>query len=176
MAIPLQKFRELVFQMLYSHDVGHGNNEDILVLMMKELSVTKKGVKEAQTRIDDLLKHKEEIDAMIKKASRSYEFNRIQVIERNILRLGVYELFFEGTIPPKVIIAEAMRLGRKFSTPQSSLFINAILDYLYKLSQGEVGGEGTVVQAIEAMIESEQIAEEAAQTKPLEGDEEMPKE
>lgn len=132
MAIPLPKFRELMFQLLYSNDMGHAEKEDMAAFMMKELSITKQTVAQAQERIDRLLEHKREIDAMIKKVSQSYEFERIQVIERNILRLALYELFYEKSTPPKVIIAEAMRLARKFSTSESAGFINAILDQLYK--------------------------------------------
>lgn len=69
---------------------------------------------------------------MITEHSTSYEFERIPRIERNVLRLGVYEIMYDSDIPPKVAIAEAIRLTRKFATPESATFVNAILDSILK--------------------------------------------
>jgi N utilization substance protein B len=53
-------------------------------------------------------------------------------VERNLLRLGAYEIYFSKSVPPKVAISEAVRLARKFASSESANFINAILDALYK--------------------------------------------
>lgn len=132
MPLPQQKFREIVFQLLYSYDMSQATEEDMLPLIMTELSVTKKAVQEAQMRVQAILAKLNEIDKMIAVASLSYAFERIASVERNILRLGVFELLFDDDIPPKVAISEAMRLARKFGTPESAAFINAIMDNLYK--------------------------------------------
>ena len=72
------------------------------------------------------------IDQMISETAKEYEFDRIPRVERNVLRLGVYEIYFSKTVPPKVAITEAVRLAKKFSSAESGSFINAILDALYK--------------------------------------------
>ena len=69
---------------------------------------------------------------MISETSLSYDLDRIHSVERNVLRLGIYELFYETEIPPKVAIAESIRLSKKFGTPESVSYVNAIIDNLYK--------------------------------------------
>lgn len=160
MAVPQQKFRELVFQLLYSYDMGRANESDMIELMMAELAVTKKTVRTAQENVLAILSKQPEIDALIAKTSTSYAFERIQSVERNILRLGVYEVLFDDSIPPKVAIAEAIRLSRKFGTIESASFVNAILDHIYKEAQGESADSMQLTESAQLLIESEKIIEE----------------
>ena len=162
MSLPQQKFRELVFQLLYSIDIGKPDLEALVDLLMRQLEVTKKTVRQAQERVNLILAKQKEIDVMITKSSLSYEFARIQSTERNILRLGVFELFYDDKIPPKVAISEAMRLSRKFSSPEASSFVNAILDSLYKASLGEKVDNEQINDTIRALQKSEELATEAA--------------
>ena len=131
MSISPQKNREIIFQLLYSDDFG-GAEEEIIEMLMSQLSVTKRIVREANLFKNQILERKDAIDELIKEYSESYAFERIPRVERNLLRLGIYELLFSKAVPPKVVIAEAIRLSRKFSTPESAAFINAILDEVYK--------------------------------------------
>lgn len=162
MSLPAQKFREVVFQMLYSYDTGRATDEDMLDLLSSELAVTKKSVREAQMRVHQLLSHLPEIDALISNTSQSYAFERIQTVERNILRLGIYEMVFDTAIPEKVAIAEAMRLARKFSTKESATFINAILDASLKARQGDVVEENKLQESAEELNLIEEVSKEAA--------------
>jgi len=136
MGLSQQKFREIVFQLLYSYDMGQNAREDMISLITKELRVSKQIVSAAQDRVDAVVGRLEEIDAHLTSASQSYDFARIQMVERNILRLAIFELLYESSIPAKVVIAEAVRLARKFSTPESASFVNAILDHLWKREGG----------------------------------------
>lgn len=137
MALSPQKFREIVFQLLYSHDFILGEEDDMIDFMMEQLSVTKKSMKEAQEKHQKIFSRISEIDEQIRRFSVSYDLERIGRVEKNILRLGVYELCYDDSIPAKVAIAEAIRLTRKFSTAESGAFINAVLDSLLqdRLSQ-----------------------------------------
>ena len=132
MSISPQKFREIVFQLLYSEDFG--GSEEVVEMLMAQLAVTKRTVREACAMMEKILEKKGEIDGMIRKISKGYEFERIPRVERNVLRLSLYELLFSKDIPPKVAIAEAIRLARKFATAESAAFVNAILDSIYKES------------------------------------------
>lgn len=132
MSIPLQKFREIVFQVLYSFDMGNSDHKELARMLMKELNVTQRTLKNAMERAEEILEKKDELDDKIKDVSISYSFDRVPIVEKNILRLALFELFFDKEIPPKVAIAEAIRLSRKFSTPESASFINALLDQTYK--------------------------------------------
>jgi len=71
-----------------------------------------------------------EIDELIGKHSHNWKLDRMSRIDRNVLRLGVYELRFRDDIPKKVSINEAVELGKKFGGEQSSAFINGLLDKL----------------------------------------------
>ena len=132
MAFSQQKMREIVFQLLYSSDFADGTEADMTEMIMRQLAVTKKVVREAMDQVQLVRGKLDEIDLLISGMSKSYDFNRIPRIERNVLRLGVFELFFADGIPPKVAISEAIRLCRKFATPEAASFINAILDALYQ--------------------------------------------
>lgn len=132
MALPPQKFREIVFQILYSRDFEAGEENEMIPFMMHELKVTKRIMVDAHRKMEAIMAKQEEIDAMISLASTEYSFERISRVEKIILRLGLFELLFDTDLPPKVAIAEAIRLCRKFGTPESAHFVNAILDGIYK--------------------------------------------
>ena len=134
MSLPPQKFREMVFQMLFCCEFSGSEESDIAAMLMHELKVTKKMAALAYARVCQILEKLPEIDARISAASSDYQFERISRIEKNILRLGLFELFYDESLPEKVSIAEAIRLCRKFGTPESSHFVNAILDSIYKNS------------------------------------------
>lgn len=134
MAPAPQKFREIVFQLLYSSDFEASQDEDIGVFMMGEFALSNTSIRRAQERKDCIVKKLEEIDALIGQTSSSYSFDRIPWIERTILRLGIFELIFDESIHPKIAIAEAIRLARKYATPEGGTFVNAVLDTLYQKS------------------------------------------
>ncbi|MBI4028062.1 MAG: transcription antitermination factor NusB [Verrucomicrobia bacterium] len=75
-----------------------------------------------------VVEHIEAVDAKIKACTQNWEFHRIAVVDRNILRLAVYELLFREDIPPVVSINEAIELAKKFSTEDSGRFVNGVLD------------------------------------------------
>ncbi|MBA2728858.1 MAG: transcription antitermination factor NusB [Parachlamydiaceae bacterium] len=158
MAIPQAKFREIVFQLLYSYDTGHAQEDDLIQLLMKELAVTKNALRQANLKVDQVHEFKDELDKAIASVSQSYGFERIQSVERNILRLGAYELIYDDSIPPKVAIAEAMRLARKFGSPESASFVNAILDNLYKSSLGEPIHSQNIKQRLEELEEGDRLS------------------
>lgn len=163
MSIPNQKFRELVFQMLYSYTQGLSQEEELLALLAKELCVTKKTVKEAQMRVQQILEKLSTIDELISKTSLSYAFERIQTVEKNILRLGMFELFYDSTIPKKVAIAEAKRLATKFSTPESASFVHAVLDAAYQNFLGQSVDQQELIDSTEKLEKMEKMTEELRQ-------------
>lgn len=69
-----------------------------------------------------------EIDTLLKSVARNWDLRRMAVVDRNVLRMAVYELLHCTDIPPKVTINEAIEIGKKFSTANSGAFINGILD------------------------------------------------
>ncbi|MFH1519288.1 MAG: transcription antitermination factor NusB [Candidatus Omnitrophota bacterium] len=75
------------------------------------------------------------IDCLIKKHAKNWEIERMAVIDRNILRLGCFELLFLEDIPPKVAINEAIELAKRFGDIDSPRFVNGILDKIYKMER-----------------------------------------
>lgn len=132
MVLHRQKFREVVFQLLYSSDFSIPDEGEIVQLLMKELKVAKKNVLQAKRRAEEVGSKIVELDEKIRAASTEYAFERISRVEKNLLRLGLYEIFFDSEISPEVAIAEAIRLTRKFGTPESAHFVHAILDAVCK--------------------------------------------
>ena len=76
--------------------------------------------------------HVEEIDAMISEYARHWRMNRLGLVEKSILRLGGYELFYEEETPAAVIIDEAVELAKRFSDPEAGSFVNGVLDGMSK--------------------------------------------
>lgn len=166
MALSQQKFREIVLQLLYSQDITSSNEAFMIELMMAELAVSKRNVRLAQERVQKIQSLFPEIDRLITSVSTSYDFDRIQLVTKNILRLAIFELLYDDQIPCKVAIAEAIRLSRKFNTPESASFVNALLDHLYQKSQGKEVDPHKLTEQSDTLLQSEQIASHAAQEEP----------
>ena len=75
--------------------------------------------------------HKDVVDSMIKKRLKNWDFNRITIMDRLILRMSLAEMLYEEEVPPKVSITEGVEIAKEFSTSDSSSFINGILDAVY---------------------------------------------
>ena len=84
----------------------------------------------ADPLIRGTLQYREEADALIKKHAQNWDLHRIAAVDRNILRLAVYEMLHRTDIPPVVSINEAVDIAKKFSTQDSGKFVNGILDKL----------------------------------------------
>lgn len=164
MSLPQQKFREIVFQALYAEQLGSTEKEEMIALLMRELEVTKKSVREALARVEAILPHLPEIDLLLGKTSTSYTFERIQTVEKNILRLSVYELLYDESVPKKVAIAEGMRLARKFGTPESAQFVNALLDTIYKQMVGQPTDPEEIKKLAETLQKNEDLIQEKMET------------
>ena len=78
----------------------------------------------------------EEIDRLIRRHAEHWRLERMAVIDRNILRLGIYEIRHHQETPPVVVINEALEIARKFSGEQSVQFINGLLDHIHKEAAG----------------------------------------
>jgi len=82
--------------------------------------------------VEGAIDHRDEIDGLISEQADNWRLERMPAVDRNILRLAVYELLYEEDIPKLVIVDEAIELAKKFSTDQSSRFVNGLLDGLLK--------------------------------------------
>ncbi len=121
--------REIALQILYQldllkGDVPEGERERFMVEHAEGPDVREY----ARTLIAGTVAHRPGIDRIIEEVAKNWELSRMAIIDRNILRMAIYELLHRDDIPPKVAINEAVDLAKKYSTKNSSAFVNGILD------------------------------------------------
>lgn len=145
--------RERAVQFLFQHDLSPPEDleralEDFWVTQRAASIAVDKGpatwgqeqelppptVEEAETRlfaeplIRGALQHRVALDEIIMRHVKNWELNRIAAVDRNVLRLAIFEMLHRDDIPPVVSINEAVDIAKKFSTPESGKFVNGILD------------------------------------------------
>ena len=127
-----RRSREIALQILYQLEVNPLDPDKARELFWRNFSPSEE-VKEFSVRIvEGVHRHKGEIDTLIDKYSEHWRLDRMDRVDRNILRIGVFELMYCDDIPIKVALNEAIDLGKKFGSEESGAFINGILDRLSK--------------------------------------------
>lgn len=127
-----RKARELALQMLYQHDVS-GNVPDTIISTFEDLQKSKPNTRDFAVRVfKGTVENIEKIDEMIQQQAENWRLSRMAVVDRNIIRMSVYEFLHEDDTPKLVIIDEAIEIAKKFGTQKSSQFINGILDGILK--------------------------------------------
>jgi len=127
--------RELALKFLYQTEFNSNSSDSELNSFCKRANVSEEIQDFTQTLIKNIFIHKKEVDGLLKKISANWVPDRMAMIDKNILRLGICELLFDSTTPPKVVINEAVEIAKKFGTEESPDFINGILDKVYKDSK-----------------------------------------
>ena len=127
--------RELALKFLYQTEFNSNSPDSELNSFCERANVSEEIQDFTQTLIKNIFFHKKEVDGLLKKISANWVPDRMAMIDKNILRLGICELLFDSTTPPKVAINEAVEIAKKFGTEESPDFINGILDKVYKDSK-----------------------------------------
>jgi len=127
-----RKSRELALQALYQWNITRQDPFLILDQQKANFSPADEEGGFAQQILIGVLEHYNHIDELIEKFSEHWRLDRISIIDRNILRMAIFELLFREDIPPKVTLNEAIDLGKRFGSEDSSAFINGILDRIQK--------------------------------------------
>jgi N utilization substance protein B len=134
--------REMAVQMLYQSDLGGSplphifSTFDISEYLSGDLGRHKRRVEDAfeyaQALVRGTVDHREEIDSMIRGQADNWRLERMPAVDRNILRLAIYEMLYEQDTPKLVVVDEAIELAKKFGSEQSGRFVNGLLDGLLK--------------------------------------------
>ena len=123
--------RELAIQFLYQHDMSGGAfAEELPLFWTTQQDINDAARQFAEELIRGTMEQSNVINEKIEKYTQNWELQRIAAVDRNILRLAMYEMLFRDDIPPVVSINEAVDIAKKFSTPESGAFVNGILDRL----------------------------------------------
>lgn len=124
--------REAVLQALYAVEIG----EEIRSKALKDILSREQRDSDTKDFIVQLfevsLENRDWCEEKIKSSLNNWEFKRVAVLDRLLLVVALAEIFFIDTVPPKVSISEAIQIAKKYSTEDSSAFINGVLDNIYK--------------------------------------------
>jgi N utilization substance protein B len=123
--------REIALQVLYQTEQNPGfPPEEVRRFVERRLRGDRKLCEFAEALIAGVQANQPRIDALISEVAENWRLDRMAAIDRNILRLGAYEMLFCPDVPTKVAINESLELAKRYSTAQSSRFVNGILDRL----------------------------------------------
>ncbi len=120
--------REKVIQALYAEEIGGDPIEHVIEHILKDLKKNKDAHEFARNLVIQTIDHTPEIDKVIKSKVTNWDFKRIAILDRLILRMAICELLYFKEIPPKVSMNEAIELAKLFSTEKSGQFVNGVLD------------------------------------------------
>ncbi|WP_300667187.1 transcription antitermination factor NusB [Desulfoluna sp.] len=120
--------RELALQALFFADIQTNDRHEAVALFREHFITREAFLPFFDTLTEGVMTHREEIDATIANRSKNWKVYRMSSVDRNALRVGVFEILFLDDVPDKVAINEAIEIGKHFGTAESGAFINGILD------------------------------------------------
>jgi transcription antitermination protein NusB len=129
---PRRQARELALQGLYAWEIGELDLEEIEERVIVDDDASARTLEYARELFRLTSQNHEHLDTMIAELAHNWKVARMAAIDRNILRLAITELSEMPDVPVKVVLNEAIELAKKFSTAESSAFINGILDKYIK--------------------------------------------
>ena len=125
--------RELALIALYQYEVNLADSPlECLKINLEFKSYPEEVLDYTKVLLNGILKYWDKLNELITKFSIGWKLERISIIDRNILRIGIFEILYLDYIPDKVAINEAVELAKNFSSEESYLFINGILDNIFK--------------------------------------------
>ena len=123
------KARERALQALYQIDVASTDLEEALARFWRSFEPVEREVRElAEALVRGVAAHRRRIDEAVEAVSVNWRLDRMAKVDRNVLRLAVHELLHRPDVPVKVVIDEAIELGKKFGSESSGAFVNGVLD------------------------------------------------
>lgn len=122
--------REVALQLLFNWDLNVQQSVTVTELdLFWEFRPAMPGIRTFATNLlNGVIAHQATIDEKITKYTANYELRRISAVDRNILRMAIYEMLFADDVPPIVAINEAIDIAKKFGTEESGKFVNGVLD------------------------------------------------
>jgi len=121
--------RVAVLKALYAREMGGVRDIDQLASQIEEINeIPEKSALFFRALLENTIENLDSIDKEIEERAQNWAFDRISVIDRNILRLGVAELIYFEDIPPRTTINECIELAKSFGTQESARFVNGLLD------------------------------------------------
>jgi len=138
--------RSIVLQTLFENDFNNFDNSKIESIVSRNLNEFALGLEDStfvKELINGILKNQKKIDKVMEKAAPEWPINQIASIDRNVLRIGLYELLFgnKKEVPPRVAINEAIELAKAFGGESSGKFVNGVLGTVFSEVSPSAGGD-----------------------------------
>jgi N utilization substance protein B len=129
--------REVALQLLYQHDYNPGLDRPAIEDFVRARLNDRELEPFCLSLYDGVITHASELDSRIQAAAENWRLPRMAGVDRNVLRLGAYELLFAPDTPDPVALDEAIELARRYGTADSTAFVNGILDQLRAVARSE---------------------------------------
>ena len=128
---PRRRAREATMQALYALEINNGFPQDVLELCDDSFNNSENNIYTREL-FNCVVEKKSWADDLISKCLENWEYGRVAILDKILLRMGVSEIYYIDDVPPKVSISEMVEIAKVYSTEESSSFVNGILDTIYK--------------------------------------------
>jgi len=118
-------------QVLYQIDMTFTKTDEAFASFCTHYEIIPEAISYAEALVAGVVEKKGELDDLIRKFSQHWRLDRMSLVDRNILRLGAFELCYRPDIPARVVINEAIELAKRYGTDDSGAFVNGILDSIH---------------------------------------------
>jgi len=129
-----RKARETALQALYEIDLAGHAAPEVTSRIIGDTSMTSEGAAFARELVEGVVQNEDKIDAQIRHFAAAWPLDQMAIVDRNILRLAIYELLHNNKVPVKVAINEAVELAKSFGADSSPRFINGVLSSVSNLA------------------------------------------
>jgi len=127
-----RKARELALQMLFQWELGEHTPQHVIATFLRLQRTDPEEESFARSLFEGTVSEVDSLDPIIREHAQHWRLERMAAVDRNVIRLALYELLHYVETPPAVVINEALELARRFSTADSAEFVNGVLDAVRK--------------------------------------------
>jgi N utilization substance protein B len=131
-----RKARESTLQILFQLEFDDSVPEKVIDSFWRNRKTSKEIAEYTQFLVTGIISHRERIDHLIQSVSSNWRLDRMAIVDRNVLRIAVFELLYEESIAPAIVINEAIEVAKKYSSDEAGTFVNGILDAARKKIEG----------------------------------------
>jgi len=129
-----RKARAVALQALYEHDAAGHDIDTVLGHLLDEARLEEANAAFTRMLVEGVLKSRDAIDGHIRSFAPAWPVEQIPIVDRNILRLAIFEILLDNSVPVKVAISEAVELAKAFGSDSSPRFVNGVLGSVSKLA------------------------------------------
>jgi N utilization substance protein B len=131
-----RKARESTLQILFQLEFDDSDQDKVIESFWRSRKASKEIVEYTQFLVAGIFAHREKIDRLIQSVSANWRLDRMAIVDRNVLRIAVFELLYEESVAPAIVINEAIEVAKKYSSEEAATFVNGILDAARKKIEG----------------------------------------